>query len=233
MRAPTPRSRICVTALALLQPLIGAQAAERSFAVTRFDSVRVTDIESVDIVTGGSAAVAATAGAAELDRLDITVVGGVLVVAPRAGGAIDAPAVRARVRIALPMINNLAVRGGGAVRVNRVTAPGLTVALAGPGRIEIAAIDSQSVAFSTAGSGSISAAGRCENARAMSTGSGQIDIARLNCETLVADTGGSGDINARASNTAKLTITGAGNIAVSGGAKCTVSAIGSGKAICS
>lgn len=222
-----------VTALVMLVAASAAPAAERKFAVAGFDSVRISDIDAVDIVTGGSTAVVASGDSAELDRLDVNVVGGVLEVAPRGGAAIVAPPVRARLRIAVPMINHLAVRGGGTAHVNRVAAPGFTASLAGPGRIDIAVVDSQSAAFSTSGSGSISAAGRCDNARAMSTGSGLIDLSRLACAALIADTGGSGDISARASATAKLTITGAGNISVSGGAKCTVSAIGSGKAICS
>jgi len=208
------------------------QAAERNFAVDRFDSIRLTDIEAVEIVTGGSAGVAATGDRAELDRLVVTESGGILDIAPKLHDGLRAGVARVRLRISVPMINHLALRGAGTVSVNRIATPGFTATVAGPGRIDVGQVEVQTANFNTAGSGSISAAGRCRDAKAKSTGSGDIDIARLRCMTLVAETAGSGDIRAFATTSAKVTITGAGNVGVSGGARCTVSAIGSGKATC-
>ena len=207
-------------------------AAERSFTVDRFDSIRLTDIAAVDIVTGEAVGVTAQGERADLDRLEVSDEGGILDIAPQLRGGLSTGAVRIRLRITVPMINHVALRGAGAVSVNRIAAPGLTATLAGPGRIDVAAIDVQAANFSTAGSGTIVAAGRCREAKAASTGSGDIDIARLRCATLSAETAGSGDIRAFATTSAKVMITGAGNVSVGGGARCTVSAIGSGKATC-
>ncbi|TFU03240.1 hypothetical protein EUV02_08590 [Polymorphobacter arshaanensis] len=227
--------RTAIRAALVLQLCCGAaalSAAERSFPVGRFDSIRLTDITAVDIVTGEAVGVTAQGERAELDRLVVSDEGGILDVAPQLRGGLSAGAARVRLRITVPMINHVALRGAGAVSINRVAAPGFTAALAGPGRIDIAAIDVQAASFTTAGSGSIVAAGRCRDAKAASTGSGDIDIARLRCATLVAETAGSGDIRGFATTSAKVTITGGGNVGVSGGARCTVSAIGSGKANC-
>lgn len=217
-------------ALALLGG--AAAAAEHSFTIDRFDSVRLTDVESTEIVTGATAAVYVEGARSEIDRLKVSDEGGILDIAPRLHGGLSAGVARVRLRITVPMINHLALRGAGTVRVSRIAAPGFNATLAGPGRIAIADIEVISASFSTAGSGSITAAGRCRDVRAGATGSGDIDIARLHCTTLAADTAGSGDIRAYASGSARITITGAGNVQVSGGARCTVSAIGSGRAIC-
>ena len=226
--------KVAIAVVLALQPVCGtaAQAAERSFAVGRFDSIRLTDIEAVEIVTGGAVGVQALGTAAELDRLVVTDSGGILDVTPRLRDGLSAGVARVRLRISVPMINHLALRGAGTVSVNRIATPGFTATVAGPGRVDVGLVEVQTANFNTAGSGSISAAGRCRDAKAKSTGSGDIDIARLRCMTLAAETAGSGDIRANAATSAKVTITGGGNVSVSGGARCTVSAIGNGKASC-
>ena len=89
------------------------------------------------------------------------------------------------------------------------------------------------VSLAIAGSGDISATGRCGAGTAKIAGSGDMKLDGLKCATLSASIAGSGNIRVVATQTANLSMIGSGDITLTGGARCTVSSAGSGKARCS
>ena len=221
-------------AVSVLAACAGAQAAERNFTVASFDSVEASGSQTVSVATGKAASVRAEGSAADLDKLDIRVDGGKLEIGTKskwgAGWSSSGPV---RVFVTVPMVREVAVAGSGSVSVDRVKVPTFSAEVAGSGSARIAALDAQNANFSTAGSGSVEASGTCTDAKAETAGSGAIRIGGLKCATLKAETAGSGDIDAFASKSADISIMGSGTVHVAGGAKCTTSTMGSGKAICS
>lgn len=211
-----------------------ALAAERDFPVGGFDRLEVAGSQEVAVATGRAPSVRASGSAEDLDRLDIHVEGGTLVVGTKRGmGWSWRDRGKVRIAVTVPMLRGIEVAGSGAVAVDRIKVRDFTAELSGSGSLRIAALDTGKASFATAGSGSIEAAGRCDSGEAETAGSGSIRIARLRCTTLSASTAGSGTIDAFASRTATLSTVGSGDINLAGGARCTVSTAGSGKARCS
>lgn len=211
-----------------------AAAAERRFPVGDFSGIALAGSPNVTVVTGPAASVRASGSDAALDRLEIGVDGGTLKIGTKRG--LDwswRDYGRVTIAVTVPMLRAVDVGGSGDVVVDRVKSHDFTAAIAGSGSIRVGALDADLTNFSIAGSGSVTAAGRCSAETAKIRGSGDLKLSGLKCMTLSANIAGSGAIDAYATQTATLAMMGSGDIRVTGGARCTVSSTGSGKAHCS
>lgn len=224
--------RVAIAAALIATP---ALAAERSFNVGAFDRLASAGSPEVIVTTGHAVSVRATGDAADLDTLDIRVEGGTLKIdRKKQGWGWSSWKDRGPVRImvTVPMLRSVEAAGSGSVSVDRIKTADFSGKLAGSGALRLASIDAGSAAFESAGSGSITAAGRCRAGSAKIAGSGNLKLADLKCETMSASIAGSGQIDAYATRTANLATVGSGDISLTGGARCTVSTAGSGKARC-
>ena len=222
---------IAVAALLTAGPVA---AAERGFAVGDFHSLELAGSPDVTVTTGHGPSVRAVGSEAALDRLEIGVEGGTLKIGTKRGldwswkdhGPV-------RIAVTVPMLREVAIAGSGGVTVDTVKVRDFSGSVAGSGSITIVALDTDHAGFTIAGSGTASATGRCGSGTAKITGSGDLKLAALKCTTLSASVTGSGAVDAFATQTATLATMGSGDIRVTGGARCTVSSTGSGKATCS
>lgn len=221
-------------AFAALLAATSAGAAERVVPIGNFDRIAVGGPMHVRVNTGGAPSVRAEGDAADLQKLDIAVRNGALEIGTRIEQGtplrLDGPV---RIAVSVPMVRSAELAGSGSLSIDYGRAATFMGKVAGSGDLRIAAIEAKNVQLSAAGSGSVHAAGRCTEARLETAGSGSIRAAELRCDTLRADTVGSGDILGFAAVSAAVTITGSGDVSVTGGGKCSVSRIGSGRLDCS
>ncbi len=223
-----------IAAAALLTAAGPALAADRAFAVGDFHGLALSGSPDVTITTGRAASVHATGEAAALDRLEIGVEDGVLKIGNKRGldwswrdhGPV-------RIAVTVPMLRSISVTGSGDVKADRIKVADFAAAVAGSGDITVGSLDTDAMRLALSGSGTIAATGRCGSGTVKIAGSGDMKLDGLKCATLSANMTGSGDIRAFATQTANLSIMGSGEIFLTGGARCTVSSAGSGKAHCS
>ncbi len=211
-----------------------ALAAERNFPVGDFHGLALAGSPDVTVTTGKAASVRASGSDAALDRLEVVVENGTLKIGTKRG--LDwswRDHGRVTIAVTVPMLRAVDVAGSGDVVVDRVKVRDFAAALSGSGSIRVAALDADAASFATSGSGSMEAVGRCGGGSAKIAGSGDLKLSGLKCATLSASVAGSGTINAYATQTANLATMGSGDIYLTGGARCTVSTAGSGKARCS
>lgn len=223
-----------VLAAVALIAAVPVAAAERSFPVGDFAGLALAGSPDVTVTTGRAASVRASGSDAALDRLDIRVENGTLKIGTKRG--VDwswRDHGRVTIAVTVPMLDAVDVAGSGDVVVDRVKAPRFSGSISGSGSLTLAALDADATNFAVAGSGSVTAAGRCGAGSVKVAGSGDLKLAGLKCATLSASVAGSGSVDAFATQTATLATMGSGDIRLTGGARCTVSTAGSGKAHCS
>jgi hypothetical protein len=221
------------TSLVLLATLLAtaAQAAERRFPATGFDKVRVAGSADVQATTGQSHSVRATGSEGDLDRLDIRVENGTLIVTQKPGSW-SWGREGVKVFVTAPALTAASLMGAGDMSVDRLRGDQVSLAVAGSGDLRVAAVDARTANLALSGSGDIVAAGRCRRASMALRGSGDIMARDLACETIDVALMGSGDVSARATGTASLALNGSGDISVTGGARCTTAKRGSGDISC-
>lgn len=211
-----------------------AFATDRGFPVGDFHGLALAGSPDVTVTTGHASSVRASGSPEALDRLEIGVEGGVLKIGTKRG--LDwswRDHGRVTIAVTVPMLREVDIAGSGDVVVDRVKVRDFAANIAGSGSLHLPALDTDHAAFDVAGSGTVTAAGRCGSGSASIKGSGDLKLAALKCATLSASVAGSGSLDAYATQTATLATMGSGNITVTGGARCTVSTAGSGKARCS
>ncbi|UAJ11833.1 head GIN domain-containing protein [Polymorphobacter megasporae] len=224
-----------IAAAAFLAAAAPSLAAERDFPVGSFDRLAAGGSANITVTTGARPSVHATGEAAALDHLDIRVDGETLKIGTKRDSMWSGWRDHGRVQIAItvPMIRAVDLAGSGTVTVDRIKVRDFDASIGGSGRLDVALLDSDTAKFDVAGSGDMAIAGRCGSAKASIAGSGDLKLTGLKCATFSASVAGSGRIEAYASQTATLSTMGSGDINVSGGARCSVSTAGSGKARCS
>ncbi len=206
----------------------------RNFSVSDFDGVVLAASDDVHITEGKAFAVSATASNKVLDRLEITVVDGILKIGrkPRTnwlGWSEDKGAV---ISVTMPLIHKAAITGSGDMTVAATAADRFEGSIAGSGGLAIAVVRAENTELSIAGSGDLSASGTAKRLELSIAGSGDINAGELKADTLDASIAGSGDIRASASSAAEASIVGSGDIEISGTKNCKVSKIGSGEVRC-
>ncbi len=208
-----------------------ASAADRRFSVGSFDRIRSTGSMDVKVTTGPAVSVVARGTQADLDRLEISVRDGALLIGSKPGSW-SWSREGVAVHVSVPALSGVVLTGSGGVDVNRMAAPAVELSVTGSGDLKVAAIDAPKLRASVTGSGDLAMAGRCGAGALSVTGSGDIDADALACQTLDISVAGSGNVSANASRTANVAVMGSGDVSVIGGAACTRSRRGSGEIIC-
>lgn len=239
---------VAVSALSLAP----VAAAERSFPVPGFEQLLSTSSADVTVTTGKPVSVVATGDARALDRLDIRVEAGRLVIGSKARPWIRGSLERTRIAIAVPMLRDVAQTGSGDLNIDRVqvrdfgvAASGsgdihvaradvgaLNAAVSGSGRLVLPALTATSARFVVTGSGDVAVAGRAADVAAKVAGSGGLDATGLKADALVAAASGSGSVSVFATGKATLSSSASGSIKLRGGARCTIAKSGSGVVDC-
>lgn len=212
------------------------QADQRDWRPGDFDRVASEGSYDVHIVPGPTASVRADGPRERLERMDVRVERGRLVIGTRRGfrvGWMDGGG-RVRVEVVAPgRLREAEMAGSGTMTLERVDAPRFAASVSGSGDIVLRAVRAGDLTASVAGSGSVRAAGMADRARAEIAGSGDMRLGELRVTDFQGSVSGSGNIDAFATRTAALNLVGSGDARVRGGARCTVARAGSGRATCS
>jgi hypothetical protein len=211
-------------------------AAQRDMPVAgAFDRIALSGSPDVVVTVGAAASVRAEGETEQLDRLEITNVGGELRIGLRntSGSWFSWGHHRGlTIHVTLPALAGASIAGSGDMRIDRVQGPAFAGSVTGSGGMNIANLTADTASFTITGSGDITAAGRARQASASLTGSGDLRLAQLETEAATLALAGSGDIGIRATQTAAVELRGSGDIIVAGPARCTINKSGSGDVRC-
>ena len=210
----------------------GARSS-RSFQVAGFDKIDLTGSPDVVVAVGGQPSVRAEGDAADLERLEITVVDGELRIGMRPGSGHWFGSHRGiTVHVTVPSLQAASISGSGDINIDRVQGQAFTATVGGSGDLAVRELRVATASFALNGSGGISAAGGAQRASANLNGSGDLRLGGFETGDATVALIGSGDVALRATGTAQVQLTGSGDIAIAGGARCTVSKTGSGDVTC-
>ena len=210
-----------------------ATAADRSFAAAGFDKIDLAAAATVEVQTGGRFAIHAEGDPGLLDRLDITVRDGTLIVGWRRGPAIQLNRNNnLHITVAMPRITAATVSGAGTLSIDRADVPDFAATLRGAGTLRLASLRVRQLHLDMNGAGQIVAAGAAEQIEAHLNGVGSIDAAQLTARSGRLAMAGTGSLKARVNGPADVTMGGIGRIEVLGQAHCTIHKSGLGSVDC-
>lgn len=209
-----------------------ANAAERRFDASGFDKVAVSGSDNVRISQGKGFAVVANGESADLDKLEVRVEKGVLLIGRKKGNW-SWSGKDVNVSVTLPALHGLSLAGSADVQADKGGGDAFDVRVAGSGNLLLASLDTRTANVSISGSGDVKLSGRCGALNVKVAGSGDADLAGLACTNTAISVAGSGNVSARASGQADVRVAGSGDVRITGGARCSKKVAGSGEVTCS
>lgn len=206
------------------------EGAERSYALSGFDSVELSGPDDVRVSVGPEFSVRATGPAETLDRLEVTVEGDRLRV-QRHGRTLGHDA-GATVFVTMPSLRAASLAGSGDIAVDRVEGDEFAAAIGGSGDLTVKRVEVERLKGSIAGSGTLALAGVARELDASIAGSGDIEAGGLTADRARVSLMGSGDVKAAVRGDATVSLMGSGDVDLGPAARCTVSKAGSGTVRC-
>ena len=227
---------------------------QRQVMPGNFDRVAVAGPFVVRIHTGQATSVSLSGPRTMLDDTDLFIRDGQLVIGWQEGAGWSRNGnLGVDVDITVPVIRGAMNLGAGSIDIDRVqtdhftaslaSSGGITIhamdvnelkaELAGAGSLGLAQIEAKGVDVDLAGSGTMRATGRAGTANLRLASSGSFDNPGFTARDANIVSAGSGAIRAIVTNAADIKSLGSGGIVLTGGAKCTVSKMGSGNVNCS
>ena len=219
-------------ALLLFAAATPASAADRAFPATGFDKVDLAAAATVDVHNGGAFSVQASGDPALVDRLNVHVVNGTLVIGWTPGPSVTHAGNRLHVAVSMPRVTGATLSGAGTITVDRADAPIFAANVRGAGSVHLPALHAQQVVLNMGGAGEIVAAGNAGRVEAHVNGVGSIDAAALAAHAGAFDMSGTGSIKAHVDGNADVHMSGMGSIRVFGKANCTTHKSGFGSVSC-
>jgi hypothetical protein len=212
-------------AFALLAAAMPARAADRTYTIGSFDRVRVAGPFEVRLVVGGSPGARAEGDSDLLDRVEVEVNGGTLVVSMGINGWGERGAAASSVPVvtlSTPRLQSATVNGGGRLTIEDMEGQALTLMVTGSGSIEATGLDARQLDATVIGTGSLRLAGEAAKARLASNGPASIDATGLEVDDLTLRTDGAGETHVAARYTADVNAVGVGRVVVDGSPACVV-----------
>ncbi len=212
-----------------------AAAAERSYPVSDFDSIRVEGPFEVTLATGQPSHVRASGSADALDRISVEVEGRTLRIRANAsawGGTPGQSPGPVRIDVSTQDLARAALLGSGSLAIDKARGLRVDLALGGNGRLSVGAIDADNLVVDLLGSGQITVAGHAKQVHAAVKGSGDVMASRLAVDDLQLTAETAGNIIVGSARSAKIIATGLGDVTVGGMPACTVDNKGAGRVRC-
>jgi hypothetical protein len=216
----------------------GGPTISRNYQVGNFQQIEVAGPYDVTVRTGSNASVSARGGEKLLDRTTVEVEGNKLVIRPEHSSGLFhfgfSTHGNANFTVTVPQLTAATISGSGDIHVDRVAGQQFEGEVTGSGGLDVGAVDVQQLGLTVTGSGDLKGGtGKAQTGNYQIAGSGDLDASAVQTQQIKASIQGSGSIKAHSTGTADINIMGSGDVAVSGGAKCSVSKMGSGSANCS
>ena len=229
----------CLSALAAASAAQGSRSAASREAVPLgelkdFDGISAGGPDSLVISRSDRFSVQVEGDPATVAQLDIYVEDHVLHVERHwRGEGSRHRAEPATVRVMMPELRHVSLRGSGDLRADAMSGAQVDVSLAGSGDISIIDMTAQEARLSLAGSGRIKVGGTVTGTRVSLAGSGDVDADQLSARWSEIALAGSGDARVHASEGAQVSIVGSGDVMIRGTTNCRTSRTGSGDVHCS
>jgi hypothetical protein len=206
-----------------------AQAAERRFTLSAFDTVRIEGDVAVEITSDAAPFALASGDPRALEALSVRVQGNTLYIRrARRNIPMEArnrpatPDALPLVRLDARAVTSLTLLGHGSARIDRLSGSRPSATMDGNGSVEIGSVIAEAVAFNVNGGGSLKVGGTATRGRAVMLGDGLIEGAGLTLSAL--DFFGEGPVRARLTvdGPARISVKGDADVQVGGNPDCTV-----------
>jgi hypothetical protein len=207
-------------------------SGQRAFQAAGFDRVELAGPFNVVVTVGGAHAVRAEGDTGLMEHLDIRTEGGLLLIGFENGYNFSGNHGQVTVHVTTPALSAADISGSGDMQVSPFRTRSFAGLVAGSGNLVLERVDADTASFEVAGSGNLRGSGSAGETRVEIVGSGNVRLAGLNANRTHVSVAGSGDAEVRAARDATVEIVGSGNVAVEGGARCSVTEIGSGRVRC-
>lgn len=209
----------------------------RSYQVGNFQQVEAAGAYDVDIHTGSNPGVSARGPEKLLENIVVEVQGNKLLIHPRERHGFHfgwSHHGKATFTVTVPQLTAATLAGAGNLNIDNVSGDSFEATIAGSGDLAIGSVNLKSLKVSTAGAGDAKiGSGQAVSAEYTAVGAGDVDAAGVTTQQLKASIAGAGGLKAHATGAADLTMMGAGDITVTGGAKCNINKNGPGDVHCS
>jgi hypothetical protein len=212
-----------------------ANAASRSYIVSDFNSIRVEAPIAVAVLARAGVTARGEGDAQMLERIALTVSGGVLTVRLKPSafeGARGGENMPVKLFLSAPALRSAMLAGSGTLVVQGLRAARSEVIAAGSGALRVSGIDSANLSVAQMGAGELHLAGKAGDAAMRFSGTGAVKAGGLTVADLDVTAEGSGTSQLLATRSARIVAIGAANVAVDGHPACTVRHIGSGTVAC-
>jgi hypothetical protein len=228
--------------LSLLAPLAAcamlgatpASAAVRDWRIGGFDKVDLAAAASVQVHAGPGFSVRAEGDQRLLDRLDIYLRQGTLVIGWKKGS--EPMRIRndegIRVSVTMPRVTGAMVSGAGTVFIDRADAPTFAAKVGGAGTLRVASLRTGQASLDVGGAGTLEATGSADRVSAHVTGVGSIKAGALAGRAGLIDLSGTGSITARINGPVEVKLSGLGSVNVLGNPRCVIRKSGWGSVNC-
>jgi hypothetical protein len=214
-------------------PRYVAAPERQSYEVEEFAEISSTGPQDVIITIGESYSVRAEGAPEALGQLEAVVEDGELVIRPTRSFRGDWGRFSSvTYHVTMPQLEAVTLAGSGDIRVDRVEGDEFEGAINGSGALTIGDIDVDEADFSIGGSGNVIAAGTARETRVSIGGTGEVEAAGLRSETARVTIGGVGDVALTVDEEAEISMAGGGNVEITGPARCSVSRFGIGEVRC-
>ncbi|WP_226016176.1 head GIN domain-containing protein [Novosphingobium sp. FKTRR1] len=186
--------------------------------------------DNVHVVTGERLAISVDGDPAVKDRLRFVLRDGKLGIG-RKDNAWSSDAV-ANVTVTVPSTQRLILAGSGTIDADKVRGDKAGITIAGSGTVHAPRIEAANLAVEVLGSGTLQAGGKVDSLKLTLAGSGEAKMDGLGAGSAKVDVAGSGRASFASDGAVEANIMGSGEVRVKGRATCKVSAMGSGKLVC-
>jgi hypothetical protein len=228
-----------LAATGLIAPGV-AQAAMRGYIVTDFNSIKVEAPVRILLTTGGGASGMGEGDRDVLDRVDLSVSGGLLTVrmADKAGGQLankggkKSGQIAPTLTISTGTLRRAMVNGGGALLIRNVDGLEVDLSMNGAGEMLIEEAQVDRLNLYVSGGGRITVKGTAKMVRASANGPGTIEAAGLVAGQATIANDGVGSVRMTVNGPAKVMSTGSGDTVIGGKVVCEVTQRGVGQVIC-
>ena len=208
----------------------GKKLAELDLSGTAPDELVMFGPDEVQMTQGDKLAITVDGDPAAVEQLRFTLKDGTLGIL-REGKMFSGDSKLAVVHVTMPAPKELTMGGSGKITAPAMAA-GAKVTILGSGRIDTQSVSGDKLEVSLPGSGSFTAAGKVGKLDLTILGSGSAELGAVSVDSAKVNVLGSGGATFSSDGKVDATIVGSGSVTVRGRARCTVSAIGSGKLIC-
>ncbi len=214
-------------------PRYVAAPERQAYELGEFAEVSTTGPQDVVITMGDSYSVRAEGAPDALAQLEAVVEDGELILRPTGSFRGDWGRFSSvTYHVTMPRLDAITLAGSGDIRIDRIEGDEFEGAINGSGALTIGTMEVDEADFSIGGSGKVIAAGTARDTRVSIGGAGNVEAAGLHSETARVSIGGVGDVALTVDEEAEISMAGAGTVEITGSARCSVSRFGFGEVRC-